>query len=261
MIPSDESLDAFFGGRITLYQSRTGYRFSLDALLLAHFVTVKTDARIVDLGTGNGVIPLALASLYPSIEVTGIELQPRMVERARRNIAQNELQSRIQIVQGDVRNPNQSAGGGGFDAAVCNPPYRKSTSGRLSVNHERQMARHEIAGALDEFVRAGAFLLRAKGSLAMVYPAVRSVDLLTAMRHAGVEPKRLRIVHSFRGAKASLVLVEAIKGGRSGLAVLPPLIVYRGDKTYSDEVAAMIAGARAPLRRARSAAASEKRIT
>jgi len=134
-------------------------------------------------------------------------------------------------------------------------------SGRLSVNHERQVARHEIAGALDEFVRAGAFLLRAKGSLAMVYPAVRSVDLLTAMRHAGVEPKRLRIVHSFRGAKASLVLVEAIKGGRSGLGVLPPLIVYRADKTYSDEVASMIAGARAPLRRAQSAEASEKRIT
>jgi tRNA1Val (adenine37-N6)-methyltransferase len=260
MILSDESLDAFFDGRIKLYQSRTGYRFSLDALLLVYFVTVKTGARIVDLGTGNGVIPLALATLYPSIEVTGIELQPRMVERARRNITQNELQSRIKIVHGDVRNPNQIAGGGDFDAAVCNPPYRKSTSGRLSVNHERQMARHEIAGALEEFVRAAALLLRAKGSLAMVYPAVRSVDLLTAMRHAGIEPKRLRIVHSFRGAKASLVLVEGIKGGRSGLGVLPPLIVYRADKTYSDEVASMIAGQRTPLRRAQSPDALEKRM-
>jgi tRNA1Val (adenine37-N6)-methyltransferase len=240
----DESFDAFFDGRVTLYQSRAGYRFSLDALLLAHFVTAKIGARIVDLGTGNGVIPLALAALHPSIEVTGIELQPRMVERARRNIAQNELQTRIKIVHGDVRSHKQIGGGGGFDAAVCNPPYRKSASGRLSVHQERQVARHEIAGGLDEFLRAGAFLLRANGRLAMVHLAARSVDLLTAMRHAGLEPKRLRFVHSFPGAKASLVLVEAIKGGRSGLEVLPPLIIYQRDKTYSAEVASMIAGAR-----------------
>ena len=245
MIRSDEeSFDAFFDGRVTLYQSRAGYRFSLDALLLAHFVTVKTGARIVDLGTGNGVIPLALAMLHPSIEVTGIELQPSMVERARRNIAQNQLQSRIKIAHGDVRSPNRIAGGGGFDAAICNPPYRKSTSGRLSANPERQMARHEIAGGLAEFLEAGAFLLRAGGRMAMVYDAERGVDLLTAMRHAGLEPKRLRFVHSFPGAKASLVLVEAIKGGRSGVEVLPPLTVYQRDKTYSAEVASMIAGAR-----------------
>ena len=249
---SDESLDAFFDGRVTLYQSRAGYRFSLDALLLAHFVTVKTGARIVDLGTGNGVIPLALAVLHPSVEVTGIELQPRMVERARRNIAQNELQTRIKIAHGDVRSPNQIGGGGLFDAAICNPPYRKSTSGRLSVNQERRVARHEIAGGLAEFLRAGAFFLRANGRMAMVYDAVRSVDLLTAMRHAGLEPKRLRVVHSFPGAKASLLLVEAIKGGRSGLELLPPLIVYQDDKIYSSEVASMIAGARASLRRPRS---------
>ncbi|HEY1233109.1 MAG TPA: tRNA1(Val) (adenine(37)-N6)-methyltransferase [Candidatus Binatia bacterium] len=240
----DESFDAFFDGRVTLYQSRSGYRFSLDALLLAHFVTVKIGARIVDLGTGNGVIALALATLHPSIEVTGIELQPSMVERARRNIAQNEMQSRIRIAHGDVRSPHQIAGGGVFDAAICNPPYRKSTSGRLSANRERQMARHEIAGGLAEFLGAGVFLLRASGRMAMVYDAVRGVDLLTSMRHAGLEPKRLRLVHSFAGAKASLVLVEAIKGGRSGVEVLPPLIVYQRDKTYSAEVASMIAGAR-----------------
>jgi len=244
MIRSDESFDAFFDGRITLYQSRAGYRFSLDALLLAHFVTVKSGARIVDLGTGNGVISLALAMLYPSIEVTGIELQASMVERARRNIAQNRLEGRIKIAHGDVRSPDQIAGGGVFDAAICNPPYRKSSSGRLSANRERQMARHEIAGGLAEFLGAGSFLLRANGRMAMVYGAVRSVDLLTAMRHAGLEPKRLRFVHSFAGAKASLVLVEATKGGRSALEVLPPLIVYQRDKTYSAEVASIIAGAR-----------------
>ena len=257
MSRSDESSDAFFDGRITLYQSRAGYRFSLDALLLAHFVTAKTGARVVDLGTGNGVIPLALAALHPSIEVTGIELQPRMVERARRNIAQNELRTRIKIAHGDVRSPKQIARAGDFDVAVCNPPYRKSISGRLSMNEERQAARHELAGGLDEFLRAGAFFLRANGRMAMVYPVVRSVDLLTAMRDAGLEPKCLRMVHSFRGAKASLVLAEAIKGGRSGLEVQASLIVYAGARTYSDEVASMIAGTRARLRHAESADALE----
>jgi tRNA1Val (adenine37-N6)-methyltransferase len=240
---SDESLDAFFDGRIALYQSRSGYRFSLDALLLAHFVTLKTSARVVDLGTGNGIIPLALATLYPTAEVTGIELQEAMVERARRSLAQNGLQSRIKVVHADVRNLKKTFRAETFDAAVCNPPYRKLTSGRLSANEERLMARHEIAGGLDEFVRAGAFLLRAKGTMAMIYPAVRSVDVLTSTRRAGVEPKRLRMVHSFPGAKASLILVEAIKGGRSGVEVLAPLVVYQGDKIYSEEVASMIAGA------------------
>jgi len=125
------------------------------------------------------------------------------------------------------------------------------------MNEERQVARHELAGGLDEFLRAGAFFLRANGRMAMVYPVVRSVDLLTAMRDAGLEPKCLRMVHSFRGAKASLVLAEAIKGGRSGLEVLAPLIVYAGARTYSDEVASMIAGTRARLRHAESADALE----
>jgi len=244
MSRSGETLDAFFDGRVTLYQSGAGYRFSLDALLLAHFVTVKTGARIVDLGAGNGVIPLALAALYPSVEVTGVELQPTMVERANRNIQKNALQSRIKIIHGDVRSLKKTLSGETFDAAVCNPPYRRPMSGRLSADQERQVARHEMAGGLDDFLRTGAFLLRAKGSMGIVYPAVRSVDLLAAMREAGIEPKRLRMAHSFVGAEASLVLVEGIKGGRTGVEVVAPLIVYRGDKLYTDEVAAMIAGLR-----------------
>jgi tRNA1Val (adenine37-N6)-methyltransferase len=241
---SNETLDALFNGRLTLYQSRAGYRFSLDALLLPHFVTIKRDDKIIDLGTGSGVVPLVLADLYPSIHVTGVELQATLLERARRNVQANRLESRIQIIPGDVRCSGKMASPASFDVAVCNPPYRKPGSGRLSVDVERQVARHEMKGALKDFLAAGAFLLRAKGCMALVYPALRCVDLLAAMRVAGVEPKRLRMVHSFAPARASLVLVEGVKGGRSGLEVLAPLAIYRRGKDYTDEVAAMIAGAR-----------------
>jgi tRNA1(Val) A37 N6-methylase TrmN6 len=237
-------LDALFDGRMTLFQSRAGYRFSLDALLLASFVTVKPGDKIVDLGTGNGVIPLVLADLYSSVSVTGVELQAAMVERARRNVELNRLDARIEVLRGDVRRPSQIANASSFNVALCNPPYRKPTSGRLSANDERQVARHEMKGDLNDFLRAAIFLLRTKGRMALVYPAVRLTDLLSAMRQVHVEPKRLRMVQSFCGASASLILVEGVKGGRSGLNVLEPVTVYQRPNEYSDEVAAVIAGSR-----------------
>jgi tRNA1Val (adenine37-N6)-methyltransferase len=241
---SDETLDALLDRQLTLSQSRAGYRFSLDALLLAHFVKIKRREKIVDLGTGNGVIPLILASLHPSVTLTGVELQAAMVERARRNVELNGLQTRIQILSGDVRAAKLLAGEASFDVAICNPPYRKRGSGRISLNDEKQIARHETQGDLADFLRAGAFLLHVKGRLAVVYPAERCVDLLAAMRQARIEPKKLRMVHSFGGAEASLVLVEGVKGGRSGIEITAPLTIYRHGKEYTDEVAAIIAGTR-----------------
>jgi tRNA1(Val) A37 N6-methylase TrmN6 len=237
-----ETLDTLFDGKLGILQSRAGYRFSLDALLLAHFVTIKPREKIVDLGTGNGVIPLMLATLHRSATVTGVELQPVMIERALRNVELNGLERRVQIVGGDVRAGERIAAAASFEVAVCNPPYRKPDSGRISSNDERQIARHETQGDLGDFLRAGAFLLRAKGRMAIVYSAVRSVDLLSAMREARIEPKRMRTVHSFAGVEASLVLVEGVKGGRSGVEVLAPLTIYLRGKEYTKEVAAMIAG-------------------
>jgi tRNA1Val (adenine37-N6)-methyltransferase len=239
---SKETLDVLFDGKLSLFQSRTGYRFSLDALLLANFVTIKRQEKIVDLGTGNGVIPLVLATLHRSAILTGVELQPAMIERARRNVQLNGLERRIQILSGDVRAGAQLAAEASFDVAVCNPPYRKPGSGRVSPNDERQIARHETQGDLGDFLHTGAFLLRAKGRMAIVYSAGRCVDLLSLMREARIEPKRMRTVHSFAGVEASLVLVEGVKGGRSGVEVLAPLTIYLRGKEYTKEVAAMIAG-------------------
>jgi tRNA1(Val) A37 N6-methylase TrmN6 len=239
-----ETLDTLFDGKLRIFQSRTGYRFSLDALLLAHFVTIKRRGKIVDLGTGNGVIPLVLAALHRSATVTGVELQPAMIERARRNVQLNGLETRIQILSGDVRARERLAAPASFDVAVCNPPYRKPGSGRISPNDEKQIARHETQGDLSDFLHTGAFLLRAKGRMATIYPAWRCVDLLSAMREVRIEPKRMRMVHSFAGVEASLVLVEGVKGGRSGVEVPAPLTIYLRGKEYTEEVAAVIAGTR-----------------
>jgi tRNA1(Val) A37 N6-methylase TrmN6 len=242
MNSSDDTLDALFDGRLTLAQSRSGYRFSVDALLLAYFVTVKSRQRVIDLGTGNGVIPLILAHLHPSAALTGLELQPAMTDRAQRNVELNSLRDRIKILRADVRQIADRISAAEFDVAVCNPPYRRPNSGRISANAEKQAARHETHGDLHDFLAAAEHLLRLKGRMALCYSALRLTDLLTAMRQVRIEPKRLRIAHSFRQSEASLVLVEGVKGGRPGLAVAPPLILYSDAKSYSDEVAAMIAG-------------------
>jgi len=238
----DETLDVLYDGKVKLFQDRRGYRFSLDPLLLAHFITCRRGENIADLGTGNGVIALTLAYLDSSLSITGVEIQPSMVDRAKRNVRMNGFQKRITIARADVRNIQETLRPESFAAVICNPPYRQTTSGRTSPNVERKIARHEIAAGLADFLRAAAYLLPIKGRIAMVYPALRIVDLLQSMRNMNLEPKRLRMVHSFANTKASLVLVEAVKGGRSGSETLSPLVVYRESKQYTTEVEAMLAG-------------------
>ena len=238
----DETMDTLFQGKLKFFQSRRGYRFSLDAILLAYFATVKANEKIADLGTGNGVIPLVLAYRVPLSSILGVEVQAELAERARRNVEVNSADNFIQICKGDVRAIAQLAAPESFDAVLCNPPYRKPSSGRLSPSTERKIARHEIMGTLHHFLEAGRYLLKADGRMSLIYPAVRCIDLLQGMRDAGLEPKRLRIVYSCKDAEASLILAEGVKGGRSGAKIMAPLFIYERGKTYSAEVAAMLQG-------------------
>jgi tRNA1Val (adenine37-N6)-methyltransferase len=237
-----ETLDALFGGALKLYQKKGGYRFSLDSLLLADFSTLRSGNRVIDLGTGNGVIPLILAYRYPSISVTGIEIQREMAERAVRNVRLNGYEDRITIACIDIASTIRQLGPESFDSVISNPPYRQRSSGRLSPSGEKQIARHELKASLEDFVQLAAFLLKNKGRFACCHLGDRTVDLLTAMRGAGMEPKRLRLVHPFAAVQASMILVEAVKGGRSGLEILPPLIVYEAEKMYTAEVKSILAG-------------------
>jgi tRNA1Val (adenine37-N6)-methyltransferase len=241
-LANDETLDALFGGELRLYQRKRGYRFSLDAILLADFATIRPGNKVIDLGTGNGVVPLILAYRYPSISVTGLEIQRQMAERAARSIQLNGYEDRIVIEHMDIASAAKRFKAETFDSVVCNPPYRQASSGRLSPSSERQIARHELKANLADFVKAAAFLLKNKGCFAGIQLADRAVDLVSAMRSAGLEPKRLRAVHPFSDAKASMVLVEGVKGGRNGVDILPPLVIYDSAKIYSAELNAIAAG-------------------
>jgi len=240
----DETFDTLFEGKLKFAQAREGYRSSLDAILLAHFVTARGQDKIAELGSGNGVIALMLAHLHESVSVVGIELQPGMAERARRNVQLNGLDQQVQIRNGDVREIKRVMSSRSFDIVVCNPPYRRPASGRISPNDEKRLARHQCEGDLRDFVLAGAYLLSTKGRMFLIYTVEKSVELFEVLCRGGIEPKRVRTVHSFRDAEASLILVEGVKGGRRGVQIQAPLVVYDSGKRYTAEVREMLAGSR-----------------
>ena len=235
-----ETIDRVFDGRVAVIQRRGGYRFALDSLLLARFVEIHGQERIVDLGAGNGVVALSLAVLNGGVEAVGVELQEDMVDRAGRAVVLNDLGERGRMVRGDVRDLATEFPFGSFDVAVCNPPYRAPRSGRVNPDRERLLARHEVEGALADFVRAGARLLRHRGRMCLVYPSERAVELLSIMRGHGLEPRRVRFVHSFARGPATLVLAEGVKGARPSLTVLPPLVIYRREDEYTEEMAGLL---------------------
>ena len=234
--------ETFFRGRLTVRQPRDGYRFSIDAVLLAGFVACKDGQTILDLGTGCGIIPLILASRYPGLKLFGVEIQTDLARIAAANVRENKLDNRVHILHQDVKALKIKQIPDLVHHVVCNPPYRRMHSGRVNPNRERAGARHEIFAQLADFVAAAARMLELSGRLTCVYPAPRLVDMTDHMRRAGLEPKRLRMVHSRAGEAARLVLVSGTKGGRPGLEVGPPLVIYGENGQYSEEVGAMFLG-------------------
>ncbi len=223
-----ETVDTFLNGRLRIIQSQKGYRFSVDALLLADFVILGDEDIVVDLGAGCGIISLLLAVKKEPRFIVGLELQGELVSQARRNIALNELKEKVAIIQGDLRNPPLSTGFA--DMAVCNPPYRTARSGRINPDVNKAIARHEIAVSLDAILAASTALLKRKGRLALIYPANRMAELFTKMRRARLEPKRLQLVFPDSASEAKLALIEGRLQARPGLKVLPPLF---GQGDYS----------------------------
>jgi len=219
--------DSLFDGRIRCTQRAAGYRFSLDAVLLGNFISVRPGVRILDMGCGSGILSLILAYRWPDCQLTGLEIQPDLVELAEKNIGDNNWQERIEIVQGDLRHIEKFLPAGKFDWVVSNPPYRKAGSGRKNLEPEKLSARHEISSDVAAVANASAWALKNKGRAAYVYPAVRGATILFELKKQGLEPKKLQVVYSYPGSAATLLLVETVKGGGEELAILPPFYVYR----------------------------------
>ena len=224
-----ESIDPFLGGSLRLIQSRNGYRFSIDAVLLSRFVSIRPKDVLVDLGTGCGIIPLLVLSTRPAARAVGLEIQPELAGQAARNAVLNGFGRKMAVIRGDLRNPPMRKACA--DVVTCNPPYRKARSGRINPDHRRAIARHEILADMDDILRAARHLLKKKGRLALVYPADRMADLFTRMRRFDIEPKRLQVHYPDIRSDAKLVLVEGARGARPGLAVSPP-VLGQGDPGF-----------------------------
>jgi len=233
--------DTFFNGRVRVNQDRSGYRFSIDAVLLAYYARPRPDDKIIDLGTGCGIIPLILAHRYPGITLYGIEVQKALSEIATLNARENRMSDRITIIEKDLKVLEPWMISGQVDIVVSNPPYRRVRSGRINPDPQRAIARHEITATLFDVVQAAHRVLRNAGRLVMIFPAERITDIIFQMRSTSIEPKHLRIIYSEIDMGATLVLIEGRKGGRSGIKVAPPLTIYRKGGSYTDAVLKMFA--------------------
>jgi len=228
---------------IKIHQNKKGYRFSVDALLLASFAEKRTVKNVADLGAGSGIIGLLLARKCPDAKVVMIELQESLAELAERNIKLNNLEGRVSIIRMDIKalSPDNGFRSAGldplsFDLVVSNPPYRKIKSGLTNTGDEKAIARHEIMLSLKDLAKAGAALLKHHGRLYIIYLPERFAEVMGVMRDNGLEVKRLRCVHSKVSTEAGMLLIEAIKGGRTGMKVERPLIIYNEAGGYTDEM-------------------------
>lgn len=231
--PEGEKIDPILAGRLQIIQRERGYRFSIDALLLAHFVKLQTGDDVIELGTGSGIVALILAQRPGTGRILGIEIQEQLVSTARRNVSLNGLADRVEIRRGDVRFPESICLPRAFSVALFNPPYRRMHSGRINPDSEKAAARHEIFGTVENFIIAAAYALRPGGRMYAIYPATRMAELVTRMRASRIESKRLQLVYSRPGAKAVFVLAEGTRGGKEGLDVLPPLFIYEARGGYT----------------------------
>ena len=239
--PMQCSIDPFLDGRLNVSQSVKGYRFSIDAPILAfHAVPGKPGERIMDLGTGCAIVPLITAFRYPGVHIVGVEIQVELAALARSNVEKNGFSSRITIIQGDVLQLSLDDVGPPVDMVITNPPYRKAHSGRINPQSQRALARHEIALSLDGLIKSIRRFLKTGGCGWIVYPVERLAELIDGMRRHHLEPKYLRMIHPRSDADANRCLLKVVKAARPGLIAGPPLAIYTKEGDYTEELAAML---------------------
>ena len=230
-----ERIDDLMRNGLKLIQQKDGFRFGTDSVLLADFAIYGRPARLIDLGTGSGVLPILMADACPWARFDAVELDGAAADRARRSVSLNAMGDRIRVHCMDMRLAPDTLGYGAFDACVCNPPYGKRGGAPASVRQDIRMARHEGEMAISEICACAARLLKNGGRFSVVFPAPRAFELMRAMDEARLAPKRARLVESFAGKPPKLVLVDAVKGGGSQLHWLPTLVLYEADGSPTGE--------------------------
>ncbi|MGG4000568.1 tRNA1(Val) (adenine(37)-N6)-methyltransferase [Anoxybacillus kestanbolensis] len=243
MLRGDERLDYLLAEDMRIIQSPSVFAFSLDAVLLANFVYVPIQkGNLVDLCTGNGVIPLLLSRRTKG-KIIGVEIQEKIYDMAKRSVQYNGLEGQIEMIHGDIKDMPACLGHSKFDVVTCNPPYFPTLNQEeINKNEHFAIARHEIYCTLEDVIRVSSQLLKQGGKAAFVHRPERLLDIVTLMRQYRLEPKRLRFIYPKEGKEANTILIEGIKDGNKGLKILPPLIVYEQNGEYTSELKYILYG-------------------
>lgn len=231
-----ERLDDLQRNGYRIIQNENLFCFGMDAVLLSGFAQVKEGERALDLGTGNGIIPLLLAGKTPGEHFTGLEISPVSTDMARRSVRLNHLEQRIEIVQGDIKEAGMLFAPASFDLVTSNPPYMIGQHGLVNPDTWKAAARHEILCTFEDVVRAAARLVRPGGRFYLVHRPFRLAELIRTLSDYKMEPKRMRLVYPYADKEPNMVLLEAVRGGRPRMTVDKPLIVYERPGVYTQEI-------------------------
>lgn len=235
-LKDEERLDDLQRNGYQIIQKKDGFCFGMDAVLLSGFAAVKPGEKAIDLGTGTGIIPILLEAKYEGEHYTGLEIQDEVAEMAARSVALNHLEEKISIVKGDIKEASRLFGAASFDVVTSNPPYMNDAHGLKNPDLPKAIARHEVLCTLDDVAREAAKLLRPGGRFYMVHRPHRLIEIITALTKYKLEPKRMKMVHPFVDKEANMVLIEAVRGGKSMIKVEAPIVVYREPGVYTQEI-------------------------
>ena len=230
-----ERLDELHRNGYRIIQNARKFCFGMDAVLLSGFARVKAGERVLDLGTGTGIIPILLRGKTPGRNFTGLEIQEESADMARRSVAYNHLEDSISIVTGDIREAAALFRAASFDVVTSNPPYMTDSHGLVNPDLPKAIARHELLCSLEDVVRGAAGVLRPGGRFYLVHRPFRLAEIMTVLVRYRLEPKRMRLVYPFVEKEPNMVLLEAVQGGNSRITGEKPLIVYREPGVYTEE--------------------------
>ena len=237
LVRSNERVDDLERNGYRLIQNPEVFCFGIDAILLAHFAKVSNaKQKVLDIGTGTGIIPIVMHAIYGKGTFTGIDIQESMIEMASRSVKLNEIEDDVTMKVVDIKCCKEHFSAGQFDIITCNPPYMKGHAGLKNEHPSKTIARHEVACTLEDIIEGAGYMLKYGGKLCMIHRPHRLVDIFTAMRNNKIEPKVMRMVYPKIGKEPTMVLVEGVKNGNPELRVQTPLYVYNEDGTYTDEI-------------------------
>lgn len=231
-----ERLDELQRNGYVIIQDPKRFCFGMDAVLLSGFAQVKPGEKVLDLGTGTGIIPILLEAKTEGKSFTGLEIQPESADMARRSVELNHLDSKINIVTGDIKDASKYFGASSFDVVITNPPYMVNSHGLKNAQDAKTVARHEVLCNLEDIIRESAKLLPPKGRFYMVHRPFRLSEILCMMTKYGIEPKRMKLVYPYIDREPNMVLLEGLRGGHSRMTIEKPLIVYKEKDKYTDEI-------------------------